>query len=68
MTYQTLKLEGLERKQLKDIFHNVLSNQLVLIVQLPNGDEVIIQPKPRLKPLPVLEGNIPENWKEVIYK
>jgi len=67
MTSQTLKLEELEKKQLKDVLHSVLSNQLILIVQLPNGDEVIIQPKPLLKPLPVLEGYIPEGWKDEIY-
>lgn len=68
MTSQKLKFEEIEKKQLKEIFQAVLSNQLELIVELPNGDEVIIQPKPPLKELPVLEGYIPEDWKEAIYK
>ncbi|NJP08788.1 MAG: hypothetical protein HC866_04310 [Leptolyngbyaceae cyanobacterium RU_5_1] len=38
-----------------------------LTVQLPNGESVIIQPKPTLKPLPVLNGFVPEGWKDAIY-
>ena len=34
---------------------------------MPSGDEVVIRPKPQLEPLPVLEGSIPEGWKDVIY-
>jgi len=36
-------------------------------VKLPNGSEVLIQPKPLLKSLPVLRGVIPRGWKEAIY-
>ena len=68
MTTQTLKLEEIEKKKLKEILQAVLTKQQALTVQLPNGDEVIIQPKPPLKPLPILEGYVPEGWKEAIYK
>jgi hypothetical protein len=37
-----------------------------LVVRLPDGDEVVIASKPRLKPLPVLEGRVPEGWKDAI--
>lgn len=67
MNAQTLKLEEIEKKKLKEILQTVLTKQQVLTVQLPNGDEVVIQPKPPLKPLPILEGYIPEGWKEAIY-
>jgi hypothetical protein len=67
MTSKTLKLRELEKKKLKEIFQIVLTHQLVLTVQLPDGEEVVIQPKPPLKPLPILEGYIPEGWKEAIY-
>ncbi|MCP4274684.1 MAG: hypothetical protein GY781_22390 [Gammaproteobacteria bacterium] len=68
MTTQTLKLEEIEKRELKEILQTVLTKNQVLTVQLPNGDEVIIQPRPPLKPLPVLDGHIPEGWKEAIYK
>jgi len=66
-TVQTLTLAELEKKKLKEILQTVLSKHLTLTVQLPGGEEVIIQPKPPLKPLPVLKGYIPEGWKEAIY-
>lgn len=68
MTSQTLKLKEIEKKKLKEVFQIVLSKQMVLTVQLPDGEEVIIQPKPPLKPLPILEGYVPEGWKEAIYQ
>lgn len=68
MTFKTLRLKELEKKQLKEILQNVWSNQQALIVQLPGGEEVIIQPKPQLKPLPILEGYVPEGWKDAIYQ
>ena len=68
MTTKTLKLNELEKTQLKEILQEVLSNQLVLTVQLPGGEEVIISPKPSLKPLPILEGYVPVGWKEAIYQ
>ena len=59
MISQTLKLEALEKKKLKEILQAVLTNQTVLTVQFPGGEEIIIQPKPPLKPLPILNGYIP---------
>ncbi|MBC8183080.1 hypothetical protein H8E88_18410 [candidate division KSB1 bacterium] len=67
MISQTLKLEALEKKKLKEILQAVVINQTVLTVQFPGGEEVIIQPKPPLKPLPILNGYVPKGWKEEIY-
>ena len=64
---QTLRLEELEKKELKEIFKAVLANHLILTVRLPNGQEVVIQPKAALKPLPVLKGSVPDGWKDAIY-
>jgi hypothetical protein len=36
-------------------------------VQFPNGETVLIQPQPKLVPLPVLEGCVPTGWKDAIY-
>jgi len=43
----------------------VLTKKQVITIQLPNGDEVIIQPKSGLKPLPVLDGFVPDGWKSL---
>jgi len=67
MTSKTLKLNELEKKKLREVLQIVSTNQVALIVQLPNGEEVVIQPKPVLKPLPILDGHIPGGWKEAIY-
>jgi hypothetical protein len=68
MTSKTLTLNEIEKTQLKDILQSVLTKQLLLTVQFPGGEEVIIQPKPPLKPLPILEGYVPAGWKEAIYE
>ncbi|KAM3110762.1 hypothetical protein ACJ2PR_24995 [Phormidesmis sp. 146-33] len=38
-----------------------------LTVQFPDGEVVTIQPKPKLQPLPVLEGYVSKGWKDEIY-
>lgn len=39
----------------------------VLTVRLSEGETVAIQRTPDLKPLPVLEGFVPEGWKDAVY-
>lgn len=68
MTSKTLKLNEIEKTRLGEILQNVLTKQLLLTVQFPGGEEVIIQPKPPLKPLPILEGYVPADWKEAVYE
>ena len=41
--------------------------RVTVTVLLPDGKEVLIEPKPRLKPLPVLEGYVPAGWKDALY-
>ncbi|RMF93180.1 MAG: hypothetical protein D6736_02145 [Nitrospinota bacterium] len=67
-TSQTYTLEELKHKSFEEILQTVLTSQQALTVRLPNGTEVVIQPKPPLKPLPLLEGYIPPGWKEAIYR
>ena len=67
MNTQAMKPEEVEMRYLKYIIDLGLNNQQILTIQLPNGDEVVIHPKPSLKPLPVLEGHVPPDWKESIY-
>jgi len=68
MNTQILKLDEMEDKNLKEFIQTVASRKQILTIQLPNGEEVIIQPKPSLEPLPILEGYVPKGWKEEIYE
>ncbi|MGR3220905.1 MAG: hypothetical protein ACUZ8H_13970 [Candidatus Anammoxibacter sp.] len=67
MKEQTLTLKELKDKSLEEVLQLSLINKQIMIVKLPNGGKVVIQPKPQLKPLPVLDGYVPNGWKEAIY-
>ncbi len=64
---QTLTLDELKQIPVEKFFQSVSSGQKIVIVKLPSGSEVLIQPKPALRSLPVLRGVIPQGWKEAIY-
>lgn len=66
MTAHTLTLEEAEKRSVRDLLNDI-SEQHSLIIVMPDGRELIILPKPELKPLPVLEGSVPRNWKKAIY-
>jgi hypothetical protein len=38
-----------------------------LTVVLEEGESVIIEPTSQLKPLPRLDGRVPEGWKDAVY-
>jgi len=67
MTYESSPIEELKDKSLKEILQSVLADRKALAIQLPDGAKVVIQPGPKLKPLPTLDGQIPDEWKEAIY-
>jgi hypothetical protein len=67
MVDRRLALDDLEGRTWEEVLREVVRQHLVLTVQLPEGDVVAIRPEQRLKPLPVLEGSIPEGWKDAIY-
>jgi len=64
---QTLTLAELKGESLEKILQEVADQNLVVTVLLPGGKEVVIEPKPRLQPLPELEGRVPEGWKDAVY-
>lgn len=43
------------------------SERQSIIEKLPDGEAVTNQPQPILEPLPILEGSLPEDWKDAIY-
>ena len=67
MTHQTLTLDQLKEQPLEKILQEVADHQSTVTVRLPDGREVVIEPKPVLKPLPELQGRVPEGWKDAIY-
>ena len=67
LALKTITIEELKHKSLEEILQSVSTSQQALAIRMPNGMGVVIQPKPQLKPLPVLEGYLPPGWKETIY-
>lgn len=68
MTTQILTLDDVKHKTVEELLQSVSTAQQILDIMLPDGAEVVIQPKPPLKQLPILEGHIPTGWKDAIYK
>lgn len=68
MSSETLTLEDLKDVPLEEIIRQVLDQEKIVTIRVADDREVTIQPKRRLKPLPVLEGYLPEGWKDAIYR
>ena len=68
MGRQTLTLDDLREQTLEDVLRRVVREQQVLTVRLPEGETVAIQPSPQLEPLIVLDGFVPEGWKDAVYE
>ena len=66
MTTRTLEFQEFKRREAEDVFREVVSQQEVLTVRLPDGGAVRIQPSPRLEPLPKLKCIVPKDWKDAI--
>jgi len=64
---QILTLNEIRQIPVENFFQSVSAEQKTVSVKLPDGSEVLIQPKPLLKPLPVLRGVVPQGWKKAIY-
>ncbi len=67
MAAQTLTLEALKGISLEDFFARILRERQVLTIWVSNDQEIVIAPREKLKPLPVLDGYIPQGWKDAIY-
>ncbi|MCP4402858.1 MAG: hypothetical protein GY801_36850 [bacterium] len=68
MTTRVLQLDEIKHTPIEELLQTVVTAHQVLDILLPNGEEVIIQPKPQLPELPVLDGYVPENWKDAVYE
>lgn len=67
MTERILTLEEIGERTVGDLLHEVASERAAMTVVLGDGEMVVIQPVPALKPLPELEGFVPEGWKDAVY-
>jgi hypothetical protein len=74
MTRRKVALDDLRHRSREDVLREVVTQQEELTVQLPEGGGITIRPavKPdgatRLKPLPLLDGFVPEGWKDAVYE
>jgi hypothetical protein len=64
---QQVLLKDIKDESVEDLIKTILIDHKSLSIKLPDGEEIIIQAKTRLKPLPSLNGYIPDGWKEAIY-
>jgi hypothetical protein len=60
-------LEELKGRTLEELLHEVARSQESITVVLEEGELITIEPASQLKPLPVLDGHVPEGWKDAIY-
>jgi len=67
MTNQTLTLEELKQQPVEKMLMDIVKQHMIVTIRLPGGEEVAIEPKSYLKPLPALRGYIPKGWKDAIY-
>ncbi len=67
MSSQVLEMDALKGVSLQEIVARVLEENRALTIWVSSEQEVVIEPRRKLKPLPVLEGYIPQGWKDAIY-
>ncbi len=67
MTERIMTLEEARERTVDELLHEVASERAAMTVVLGDGEMVVIQPAPSLKPLPELEGFVPEGWKDAVY-
>jgi hypothetical protein len=67
MGVHVLTLDQVRGRPFEDVIRDIVAQESTVTVLLPDGKAVVIEPKPRLKPLPELQGRLPEGWKDAIY-
>jgi len=66
-TQAVFTLDEIQELSVSDLLRLVLEKKRRFQIAMPNGERVIVQPEPKLMPLPELEGSVPEGWKDAIY-
>ncbi len=60
-------LEELKGRTLEDLLHELARSREPITVVLKEGESVTIELTTQLKPLPRLDGRVPEGWKNTVY-
>ena len=66
-TERHVTLDELKSQSLEDLLKEVADQQAKVTVRLADGREIVMGPKVILEPLPELEGEVPDNWKDALY-
>ncbi len=61
-------LEKWEQVPLGEVIARILEQEETWIIRVSEEQEITLRPQARLKPLPTLEGYVPEGWKEALYE
>lgn len=67
MVQRVTTLDEIKGHTLEELLNDVARSGKSLTVVLEEGGAVVISPEVVLKPLPELEGRVPEGWKDAIY-
>ena len=60
-------LEELKGRTLEGLLHEVARSREPLTAVLGEGESMTIEPASQLKPLPRLEGRVPDGWNDAAY-
>lgn len=60
-------IEELKGRTLEELLHEVARSREPLTIALGEGVSVKIELAAQLKPLPRLDGRVPEGWKDAVY-
>jgi len=61
-----MTVEQLKGSSIESVLQEIADHHTPVTVLLADGRELVIQAKPTLKPLPQLEGRVPEGWKDSV--
>ena len=65
--HQIKTLAELKGRTLAELLHEVARSGEAITVVLDEGASVTIKPAAQLRPLPALEGRLPEGWKDAVH-
>lgn len=68
MAQRVATLDELRGHTLEEVLCDVAESDESLTIVLGEGETVVISPEAQLQPLPKLEGQSPDGWKDAIYE
>jgi len=64
---RTVAVDELAERPAGDLLREILREGDVVTVVLEDGQTVVLRPAGVLRSLPILEGRVPEGWKDAVY-